>query len=1077
MFVKFINFSKEEYSSKLEEQQKEIERLNKEIIILNKLRKIIYPKDIEKEIFQTKYKDIWTEVTINNTFEEKDFNDLLLVIEKSLILRSAKLSLFGFSDDQINQIKKAWENSLRSKKNLQISTTDSLLNNYLHLSMLNLNPDVLIIDQSHDNNDKNYISANIINLNNNDNNLNNKVKNNLNNNNNNNINNNNNNKGKFELKKYNEVIMNEKNHDGNIPLHILFQNYHPNYFNIAKNLIENGSNLNSINRNGQTPLLTFCKYFNANINNVIDSNHNNNNNNNNNIIDINIDVMKKSKNEVMELLLLKRQKISKETIERVIKSTTSIYRNDFQYMDRNNRAIDRNLFQLIGKFEKKIKEVVRNEKYKYFGNFEGLSGNFKKNGNESNFESFKAEEFFIIQSRIVLHMIVDLKRVNQPPSIGYSIEEIEKLLIEEFAQLLELYHTRTNYLIANENANREKIDDPLPDWAIRSIAKNIQRIIIELKIGERYVYNAGSLKHSFYILFIKKNNNNNNIIQVIYVNLGMGVINHHRYTNDKNHPKYNYYFPYVFDINSEEELENFLKVVIANRNSLPVIAINNLYNFKPQLDIQSVRNLFKNQEKKEQSSNNCVFENYKSILSLKWSEKFISWFYVQIMSILLSKINPHNSSITINEYNSENFGELHKEINLELFLYQQLKKIEDYNINNKMNKNINNNYIEEILKQTSIGIFKLHNYSPLQISILFSDEDHVPDEIINSNQQTISSQKLLLEFALLHKKLAIANYLYNSLSSKQISIQQILNEENSHGDSLKALLSIKIENIIEIDEVTTIKRLGEGGNSIVYLGSWINKCVVIKKLHKIPSDSKEITIRRFHREAAIGCKLNHPNIIKHYAYTPFHPYYIILEYMNQQDLNSFLKKNQNLSKKEKLFICIQITKGLDYLHSVGIVHRDLKTSNILVNEKERMKGGKIVKEWEFKISDFGIAKIVNEEGNATNSHSDFQGSCRYWSPELANGSEPFSRSTDVYALAVIFWEIFTSLEPFAQYKNTFQVVALILESAKLNKFPLIIPNELPVRHLIEECWKINANDRPSTKQILSLLDEIPINNI
>ena len=166
MFIFIVNFDKEE------DLQKENERLKKE---LEKLRRLIFPQEA-KVIFQSKgyHNDIWAKTTINDTFEEDDFNDLLKLIEKSLLLRSAKLCLNGFSDDQITQLKNAWVNSQRCKKKLHILSTDSFENNLLHIYCSNPNSK----------------------------------------------------KGKLTI---HEEHINQQNRGGNIPLHILFQNYNPKY--------------------------------------------------------------------------------------------------------------------------------------------------------------------------------------------------------------------------------------------------------------------------------------------------------------------------------------------------------------------------------------------------------------------------------------------------------------------------------------------------------------------------------------------------------------------------------------------------------------------------------------------------------------------------------------------------------------------------------------------------------------------------------------------------------------------------------------------------------------------------------
>jgi serine/threonine protein kinase len=194
--------------------------------------------------------------------------------------------------------------------------------------------------------------------------------------------------------------------------------------------------------------------------------------------------------------------------------------------------------------------------------------------------------------------------------------------------------------------------------------------------------------------------------------------------------------------------------------------------------------------------------------------------------------------------------------------------------------------------------------------------------------------------------------------------------------------------------------LGVGGMGTVYQAASPDGERVALKLIKGDLARDEIFRRRFAREARIARRVKHPHIVPvldtgEYEGRP----YLTQKFIEAGTLADMIKKQERLDFETTLKICRQIAPGLDALHLAGLIHRDVKPANILLDQQ-----GKAY------ITDFGLAK--DSQGSVLTRPGQALGSVDYMAPEQIR-SEDVNAATDVYALGCVVYECLCGAPPFA----------------------------------------------------------------
>jgi len=255
-----------------------------------------------------------------------------------------------------------------------------------------------------------------------------------------------------------------------------------------------------------------------------------------------------------------------------------------------------------------------------------------------------------------------------------------------------------------------------------------------------------------------------------------------------------------------------------------------------------------------------------------------------------------------------------------------------------------------------------------------------------------------------------------------------------------------------------LSRLGAGGMADVFLAEdeQLGRKVALKLLYQRFAEDPGF-VERFRREAQAAAGLQHPNVVSVYDRGSYDDtYYIAMEYLPGRSLKQLIRQEAPLDPVRAIDITLQILKAARFAHRRGVIHRDLKPHNVIIDDSDNAK-----------VTDFGIARAGASDMTETGS---IMGTAQYLSPEQAQG-HAVSAGSDLYSIAVVLYEMLTGRVPF----DAESAVTIALKHvSEAPPPPSAINPRVPPELEQVVMWALNKNpvDRPANAdQFINALEQ------
>jgi len=252
------------------------------------------------------------------------------------------------------------------------------------------------------------------------------------------------------------------------------------------------------------------------------------------------------------------------------------------------------------------------------------------------------------------------------------------------------------------------------------------------------------------------------------------------------------------------------------------------------------------------------------------------------------------------------------------------------------------------------------------------------------------------------------------------------------------------------------RRLADGGSSRVYEATSVENGMTVA-LKVINSGASGSALQRFRQECRVMARLDHPGIVRLYetGHTQDGHVYLTMEFVRGQCIDKWADAH-GCNVAERVRLVLQVLEALSHAHGAGVIHRDLKPQNILVDEDGNAR-----------LVDFGVARLTREDGHRTGFHTEtgnLVGTFSYMSPEQADGkSGRVGPPTDVYQTAVVLYELLTGRLPYdLENRNAMAVLKAVLFDRRVP----ISEVRPELSGALEECimraLSTNPEERPQT---------------
>ncbi|KAK9060622.1 hypothetical protein SSX86_021328 [Deinandra increscens subsp. villosa] len=261
---------------------------------------------------------------------------------------------------------------------------------------------------------------------------------------------------------------------------------------------------------------------------------------------------------------------------------------------------------------------------------------------------------------------------------------------------------------------------------------------------------------------------------------------------------------------------------------------------------------------------------------------------------------------------------------------------------------------------------------------------------------------------------------------------------------------------IDLRKLSMGPAFAQGAFGKLYRGTYNGEDVAIKLLEKPENDMDRAQLmeQQFQQEVMMLARLKHPNIVRFIgACRKPMVWCIVTEYAKGGSVRQFLTKRQNRSVPLKLAVkqALDVARGMEYVHAFGLIHRDLKSDNLLISADKSIK-----------IADFGVARIeVQTEGMTPET-----GTYRWMAPEMIQ-HRPYTQKVDVYSFGIVLWELITGMLPFQNMTAVQAAFAVVNKGVR----PTIPPDCLPVLcEIMVRCWDANPDVRPPFTEVVRMLE-------
>ncbi|CAF3810126.1 unnamed protein product [Rotaria sordida] len=356
---------------------------------------------------------------------------------------------------------------------------------------------------------------------------------------------------------------------------------------------------------------------------------------------------------------------------------------------------------------------------------------------------------------------------------------------------------------------------------------------------------------------------------------------------------------------------------------------------------------------------------------------------------------------------------------------------------------------------------------PFDIYKLFDENENLADQYADLNEVSSNIDKIGLEMAQhnkesFHTLKFTKEEFYRHIDSFKFHLQQDIQKARDPKIAKKIENERKLFLHIPGHDLIQEEQIGQGGYADVYHGKWLSRHhdVAIKVIRV--NNITDIVKQGFLKEITTMYQIRYEHVLNVLGACIESNYYaLVMEYMSLGSLYDLLKnKEQTLSWPIRWSLALQMTKGINCLHMMSILHRDIKSSNFLI---EMAPNGYLV-----KVADFSLAQIRSESSRQSISNTSRKipsGTLRWTAPELfANGKS--SMASDVYSLGMAFWEVATRCIPYEDANDI--IIVTTVSVGNRPPIPADVPSTFAA--IIFDSWNQEPSRRPTCQELIRRLE-------